>query len=535
MKPDTTKRADIVHINHTCDICHQTKDEPYDLYNRNNPRHLQKFTSVCNYCTRKKLFQGEWVGMKVRRYKGWLGPIGRAWVALCAGLEFERVWSSTGEFGVKVQMGRLKVVDGATRAPDFDGKVSGQQNIADAIPPVTWNSDWQQDCRDAMKRESEMGHKVIDSAALLQIIIDATHGTTDQATLQQLPSEGFGHYKIIWDGNLVKIVLEKFKRARYYVDNVEVDADALDKLLFVTQKFGVFNSTCLVEFNGMWTLKAQFNNDIALWAPGTVTQIVVTSPGMDSLVGSEWSTKREYQVALDVVKDGPEAPFGGKVPGSEENPMEGEPDDLADRTADLSHGQDISALASLITTSIDGAAGRDYSVLLEYKRVDHIAKATVQIDVTNVQVLTVRADTSEVADEIARLAETYAVPDAKPVEEVVKVTTGPSVVMDAGDNWNGFGERFDPEAKPHKVAGREIAPGEYEAVDAPLTDSAAALRERLDVGYESEFDKAMNAVYDVVQTGQLAELSPDLLRGPEWNRFYAAVKAMRKANHTTGQ
>lgn len=503
MKPDKTKRANIVYVNHTCDICRQTKDEPYDLYNRNNPRHLKKFSSVCNYCTRKKFIQGEWVDMKVRRYNGWLGPIGRAWVALCAGMEFERVWTSTGEFGVKVRMGRLKVFDGETRKPDFDGKAGGgQQNIADAIPPVTWHSDWQQDCRDAIKRESEMGHKVIDSAAaLLKIIIDATHGTTDQVALQKLPSEGFGEYKIIWDGNLVKIVLEKFKRARYYVDNVEVDALQLDVLLATSQKFGVFNSTCLVEFNGMWTLKAQFNNDIALWAPGTVTQIVVTSPGMDSLVGAEWSTKREYQVALDVVKDGPEAPCGGKVPGSEpgseENPMEGEPDDLADRTADLSHVQDISALASLITTSIDGAAGRDYSVLLEYKRVDHIAKATVQIDVTNVQVLTVRADTSEVADEIARLAEAYAVPEvSKPVEEVVQITTGPSVVMDAS-----------------------------------LTDSAAALRERLN----SDFEATMNAIYDVVQTGQLTELSPDLLRGPEWARFYAAVKAMRKANHTTGQ
>lgn len=532
MKPDKTKRADIVYVNHTCDICHQTKDEPYELYNRNNLRHLQRFSSVCNYCTRKKLIQGEWVDLKVRRYNGCMGPVGRAWVAVVAGFEFERLWQSTGEFGVKVQMGRLKVVDGET----YKGTAEDHSVPVVGTLPDDWKDHkWQDDCRDAIKKDSEMGHKVIDSAALLQIIIDATHGTTDQATLQQLPSQGFGEYKIIWDGNLVKIVLEKFKRARYYVDNVEVDALYLDSLLETSQKFGMFNSTCLVEFNGMWTLKAQFNNEMALWAPGNPTPIVVTSPGIDSLMGATWSTKNEYQAALDIVKDGPEAPCGGKVPGSEENPLEGEPDDLAFREADLTHGQDISSLASLITTSIDGAAGRDYSVLLEYKRVGDVSRASVQIDVTNVQVITARADTSEVADEIARLAKAYVPDTLKPVEEVVNITTGPSIIVDAVDHLNGFGEQFDPEAKPHKVAGREISPGVFEAVDAPLTDSAAALRERLDVGYESEFDKAMNAVYDVVQTGQLAELSPDLLRGPEWNRFYAAVKAMRKANHTTGQ
>lgn len=132
---------------------------------------------------------------------------------------------------------------------------------------------------------------------------------------------------------------------------------------------------------------------------------------------------------------------------------------------------DVSSLAHLITTAIDKADGRDYSVILKYKKCGDLATAKVGIEVVGTEVVV-----ANVCDDVEmKVAQAYTPPD---------VENGP--------------------------------------------DSAV---ETIDLSYGSDFDKVMDAVYDVVRTGQLPGLDKSLLSGPDWNQFYCAVKAMRRANY----
>lgn len=77
--------------NFTCTRCRNTVDEDYDLFNQNNPRQLNQFTAVCNFCARKAQAKADWVAIARTEYKG-RSRLLRWFCGIQAAALFEQAW-----------------------------------------------------------------------------------------------------------------------------------------------------------------------------------------------------------------------------------------------------------------------------------------------------------------------------------------------------------------------------------------------------------------------------------------------------------
>lgn len=81
----------------TCHVCRQTKQEDAATFAKNNekPIHLRsaKDICICDSCAKRRVAEENFIQSRVLAYKGFLGPIGRWWASIRAGVEFDQLWN----------------------------------------------------------------------------------------------------------------------------------------------------------------------------------------------------------------------------------------------------------------------------------------------------------------------------------------------------------------------------------------------------------------------------------------------------------